>query len=314
MSRPLLPLAAVAASPTTMSRPALLPLAAVAASPTTMSRPALLPLAAVAAGLTTVRRPALLPLATVAAGLTTVRRPALLPLAAVAAALAALLTAAPVASAPALDGELQNVADLEALAREVATREFPALTARQRFVIGPIDPNTQLERCRQPVKAALTSPHHMQDRATVELRCPDGKPWHLYVQVRVVGTSPAAVTAHAIVMGSVLKASDLRVEEHDISELPLGFLDDPAIAVGLTASRPIPGGTFITNQQLVAAKAVERGQSVTLVADADGIVVRMGGKALSDGLVNQRVRVQNLSSGKIVEGIARSAQVVEIVE
>jgi flagella basal body P-ring formation protein FlgA len=111
----------------------------------------------------------------------------------------------------------------------------------------------------------------------------------------------------------VLKAADLKVEEHDLSELPLGFLDDPAIAVGLTASRPISGGAFLTNQQLVAAKAVQRGQSVTLIADAGGISVRMAGRALSDGLMNQRVRVQNLSSGKVVEGIARSEQVVEII-
>jgi flagella basal body P-ring formation protein FlgA len=41
--------------------------------------------------------------------------------------------------------------------------------------------------------------------------------------------------------------------------------------------------------------------------------VRMAGRALSDGLMNQRVKVENLSSGKIVEGIARSEQVVEII-
>jgi len=41
--------------------------------------------------------------------------------------------------------------------------------------------------------------------------------------------------------------------------------------------------------------------------------VRTAGKALNDGLINQRVRVQNMSSGKIVEGVARSEQVVEII-
>jgi flagella basal body P-ring formation protein FlgA len=39
----------------------------------------------------------------------------------------------------------------------------------------------------------------------------------------------------------------------------------------------------------------------------------MAGRALSDALVNQRVKIENLSSGKIVEGIARSAQVVEVI-
>jgi flagella basal body P-ring formation protein FlgA len=52
---------------------------------------------------------------------------------------------------------------------------------------------------------------------------------------------------------------------------------------------------------------------VTLVAGNGDVSVRMAGRALSDGLVNQRVRVENLSSGRIVEGIARSEQVVEIV-
>jgi flagella basal body P-ring formation protein FlgA len=103
------------------------------------------------------------------------------------------------------------------------------------------------------------------------------------------------------------------VEQHDLSELPPGFFDDPAIAVGLTAARPISGGAIITNQQLVASKAVQRGQAVTLIADTGGMQVRMAGRALTDGLMNQRVKVQNLSSGKVVEGIARSEQVVEII-
>ena len=121
------------------------------------------------------------------------------------------------------------------------------------------------------------------------------------------------VAARAIVAGSVLTDKDVRSERRDISELPQGYMDDPAVAVGLTAARPISTGAVITNQFLVAAKAVQRGQSVTLVADADGMSVRMAGRALADGLINQRVKVQNLSSGKIVEGIARSEQTVEII-
>jgi flagella basal body P-ring formation protein FlgA len=229
-----------------------------------------------------------------------------------AAVLCFVLAAARISAAEPANTEFESVAALEALVQSEASRQFPPLTERQRFQIGPIEPNLQLEHCREPVRA-VSSPHHMQDRTTVELRCQNSKPWHIYVQVRLVGTSPVAVAAHAIVAGTVLAAKDMRVEEHDVSELPAGFLDDPAIAVGLTAGRPISGGAFLTNQQLVSAKAVQRGQSVTLVADAGGMSVRMAGKALSDGLVNQRVRVENLSSGKIVEGIARSEQVVEII-
>lgn len=216
-------------------------------------------------------------------------------------------------AAVAVVADFQDLAPLEAIAKNEAARQFPTLTARQRFVVGPIEPRLQLAKCSRPVTPLLASPNHMRDRVMIELRCPDPKSWHIYVQVRIVGTSPVAVAAHAIIAGSVLKASDLRVEEHDLSDLPLGFLDDPAIAVGLTASRPIAGGSYLTNQQLVAQKAVLRGQSVTLIADTGGMSVRMAGRALGDGLINQRVKVQNLSSGKIVEGIARSEQTVEII-
>jgi flagella basal body P-ring formation protein FlgA len=224
---------------------------------------------------------------------------------------------AALALTPALAGaeisDPSDIAQLEALAKSEAALQFPKLTDRQRFLAGPIEPHLQFDKCSRPLRPVVASPQHMKDRVTIELRCQDPKPWHLYVPVRIVATSPVAVAAHAIVAGTVVKATDLKVEEHDVSELPLGFLDDPAIAVGLTASRPIAGGAYLTNQELAAPKVVQRGQSVTLLADAGGISVRMAGRAMSDGLMNQRVKVQNLSSGKIVEGIARSEQVVEII-
>jgi flagella basal body P-ring formation protein FlgA len=209
--------------------------------------------------------------------------------------------------------EHQDIAQLEALARSEATVQFPPLTERQRFVVGPLQSNLQLDRCSAPVKPVVGPGRHMRDRVLVELRCTGTPSWHIYVPVRIVGTSPVTVAARSIVAGSVLTDKDVRTEQHDISELPPGYIDDPTVAVGLTAGRPISSGAVITNQYLLAAKAVVRGQAVTLVADVGSMSVRMAGRAMSDGLMNQRVKVENLSSGKIVEGIARSEQVVEII-
>jgi len=209
--------------------------------------------------------------------------------------------------------EIQDNTQLEALARSEAALHLPALTPHERLAAGPINGSTHLARCNQPVRASISAGGQMRDRILVELSCPGAAPWHIYVPVRVVGTAQVALAAHAIVAGSVLTANDLRTEQRDISTLPPGYMDDPAVTVGLTASRPISSGAVITNQFLLGAKAVERGQTVTLVADAGGMSVSMQGRAVTDALVNQRVKVENLSSGKIVEGVARSQQVVEIV-
>jgi len=209
--------------------------------------------------------------------------------------------------------ELQDLRGLEALAQKEAALQLPPLSDRQRLIAGPIEAHVRLQRCSRPVTPVVSSGAHMRDRILVELRCTGTPPWHLYVPVRMVGTSAVAIAARAIVAGSVLTEKDVRIEQRDIPELPPGYLDDPTVAIGLTVARPISSGAVITNQYLVAAKAVQRGQTVTLVADLGSMSIRTEGKALGDALINQRVKVENLSSGKIVEGVARSEQTVEIV-
>jgi flagella basal body P-ring formation protein FlgA len=213
----------------------------------------------------------------------------------------------------AASAELEDLRGLEALAQKEAGLHLAPLTDRQRLIAGPIEAHVRLQRCTRPVTPVVSAGGHMRDRLLVELRCPGSEQWHIYVPVRMVGTSPVAIAARAIVAGSILTDKDVRIEQRDIPELPPGYLDDPTVAIGLTVARPISSGAVITNQYLVAAKAVQRGQTVTLIADSGPMSIRMEGKALSDALINQRGKVENLSSGKIVEGVARSEQTVEIV-
>ncbi len=214
---------------------------------------------------------------------------------------------------PGAAAEFQDIAQLEETARSEAERQLPPLQQDQRLQIGPIPPALHLSRCGNAVKAARAPGIQVPGRALIEVRCEGRTPWHLYIPAKIIGTAPVVLAAHALVAGTVLTAKDLTTERHDVAGLPPGYLDDLGLAVGLTAIRGIPGGAILTNQLLLGAQAVKRGQSVTLIADAGGITVRMAGRALNDGLVNQRIRVQNLSSGRTVDGIARSGQVVEIV-
>lgn len=209
--------------------------------------------------------------------------------------------------------DLQDISQLEKVAGAEAQRLLPPLTDKQRLVVGPVQPRLQLPRCEDTIRTARAPGIQMPGRVLIELRCDGHAPWHLYVPAKIVGTTSVVLAAHSLVVGTVLTAKDVTVEQRDIVGLPPGYLDDAGIALGLTAARAIAGGAILTNQQLLGAQAVQRGQMVTLLADAGGISVRMAGRALSDGLINQRIKVENLSSGKIVEGIARSPQVVEIV-
>ena len=216
------------------------------------------------------------------------------------------------APAPA-PGELQDIEVLEELAGTEASRHLPPLGEHQRLSVTPVNRAQRLPRCAGSVESTVAPGVQVSGRVLIELRCTVGAQWHLYVPVRVIGTTPVVVTTHAIIAGNPLTRTDLVLEQRDISGLPPGYLNSLDIALGLTASRAVAGGAVLTNQELLGARAVQRGQAVTLIASNGDISVRMSGRALSDGFVNQRVRVENLSSGRIVEGIARSEQVVEIM-
>ncbi len=164
--------------------------------------------------------------------------------------LVACLSAARLGAAASPSNEYQDVAQLEALARSAAQRALPPLSDRQRLLVGPLQPRLQLERCENAVKSLIAPGLRIAGRVVIELRCEGPSAWHLYVPVRAVGTSQAVIAAHAIVAGTVLTVKDLGVEQRDVGDLPPGDLDDPAIAIGLTASRPISGGAVLTNQQL----------------------------------------------------------------
>ncbi len=206
----------------------------------------------------------------------------------------------------------ETVTELSAAARAAAAHAFGTLGTGERIEVGVIAPGVQLRHCGRPIDATPAPGVRVPNRIVFELRCSSPQPWHLYVPVTVVGVTPVVVAAHAIVAGTVLTGHDLALASRDLTGLPPGYLDSPAIAIGLTAARPVAQGEILTNQMLLGNKAVTRGQTVTLVAKTGGISVRMAGRALADGFVNQRVRVENLSSGKIVEGIARPNHTVQI--
>jgi flagella basal body P-ring formation protein FlgA len=71
-------------------------------------------------------------------------------------------------------------------------------------------------------------------------------------------------------------------------------------------------GEALDADALLTAPIVHRGQQLTLLARTSGMDVRVAVVALTDGKPDERIRVQNLSSQRIVEATVRSSQLVEV--
>jgi flagella basal body P-ring formation protein FlgA len=72
-------------------------------------------------------------------------------------------------------------------------------------------------------------------------------------------------------------------------------------------------GRVITPSMLQADLMIRRGQSVTSLVKSDSLHIRMSGKALADGAVNQRIKVENQATKRVVEGLVRSPEHVEVL-
>jgi flagella basal body P-ring formation protein FlgA len=94
--------------------------------------------------------------------------------------------------------------------------------------------------------------------------------------------------------------------------LAYGYFTNTKDAIGKITKRSFQPNELINPALLEAPKLVRRGERVTVVAEIDGIEVRMKGKALTDGASGDRVRVKNVSSKKIVEGTVIGANMVKV--
>lgn len=206
--------------------------------------------------------------------------------------------------------EWDAVQDLEAI-RQVA-RSFVAATEAAegetpQVRIGSLDPRLRLRACTDPLEAFSVSRAARGNALTVGVRCTRPTPWTVYVSARVVYTGPVVVAARSLSRGTVLTERDLRIVHKDVGTGSAGALRSPAEALGKRLRRPVAAGRVLTDTVLEAVPVIRRGQQVELVAGVGPLTVRMTGRALSDGAAGQRIRVRNLNSRKVVEGIVDPA-------
>jgi flagella basal body P-ring formation protein FlgA len=135
----------------------------------------------------------------------------------------------------------------------------------------------------------------------------------VYVPVDVVVTEAVLVSRKTLPRGHILTADDVVAENRNISRLVGGYIADPAELLGQRLKHQIMSGKIVTPSMLVADMVIKRGQTVTLLLQNNGLNISMSGKALMDGAINQRIRVENSVSRRIVEGLVRSPEHVEIL-
>lgn len=211
---------------------------------------------------------------------------------------------------------LQPLDGIRAAAAEFVREQLPASSGNggRKVIVeaGYLDPRLRLGACAGNLAVAQPPGSNWNARNTVAVSCAQGSTWTIYVPVTLESETTVLVTRRAVNRGSALLAADIEQQTRRVPGLADRYVNDVAELTGRHARRNLPAGTMLTDDTLAANVLVKRGQQVTLLAAVGGIEVRAAGRALADAGNADRVRVQNLHSARIVEGLVESADIVRI--
>ncbi len=200
------------------------------------------------------------------------------------------------------------------LITDAAEREIRALAgargAHLLLTAVPLDPRLRLPSCDQPLHAFIPD-DQVRAHTTVGVRCEGSVRWTIYTSIAVETEAAVLIARYALPRDANLAASDVQLATRRVPGLLDSYLTDAASAAGQRLKRPVAAGEPLTVDALAPALLIHRGQQVVLLARSARVEVRVSGVALADARASDHIRVQNLSSQRVVEGIVRPDGVVE---
>lgn len=196
-------------------------------------------------------------------------------------------------------------------AEDAVRAQAGVASAQLSLTPAPLDPRLRLPACDSPLQAFITDDGQIRHQTTIGVRCAGTVRWTIYTSITVDSIAPVLIARYALPRDATLTAADFQLQTRRVPG-PIGaYIADAAGLTGQRLRRPLAAGEPLSSDALAPAPLIHRGQQVVVLARTGGIEVRMAAVALSDGRIADRIRVQNLSSQRIIEGIVRSDSVVE---
>lgn len=171
---------------------------------------------------------------------------------------------------------------------------------RSEVEAGAIDSRLQLAPCAS-TPAVEVDLSRISSRLNVRVRCAGPSPWSLYIPVTVRVYREVVVADRALARGTILTASDLRLEERDSLSANGPVLERIEDAVGQGLRRPVAPNTLLGPAALESPVLVRRGDRVTVSVRSGGITVSTHAEALRDGRRGERIMARNLQSRRTIE-------------
>jgi flagella basal body P-ring formation protein FlgA len=209
----------------------------------------------------------------------------------------------------------QSLASIRATAEQFVRDSAANLTnenAKLFAAAGELDARLQLETCQGALNAFALNGAPIAARVTIGVRCDQGATWTVYVPVMVECEVDVLVLRNSMQRDAHAATSDVEVQHRRVPGFGAAYISDANTLRDQHLKRPLPAGTVLLADMMARDLVVKRGQQVMLVFGSNGLVIQAPGLALADGGTADRIRVQNQTSLKVVEGVIESGNLVRV--
>jgi flagella basal body P-ring formation protein FlgA len=171
-----------------------------------------------------------------------------------------------------------------------------------------VDPRLALSACPQ-MEAFLPTGASMLGKTSIGVRCNEKNGWSLFLSVSITSTMNMLVSSTPLQQGKIIAAGDFSIQSGEISQP--GIVTDEAQVVGKVIKYSIGAGQLLKQDMFRLPYAVTQGQTVQILSEGHGFILRSEGVAMSNVAAGQPVQVK-VPSGKLISGIVKSGGIVEV--
>jgi len=116
----------------------------------------------------------------------------------------------------------------------------------------------------------------------------------------------------AVGLGDVIDEADIEIVELPYGKIPRNAITDPAGLIGMTPKRLLRPDTPLREGDVAPPVVVKRNTVVVMVFERGGLFLTAMGKALQDGAAGEIIRIENVQSGIVIQGVVQADGHVEV--
>jgi flagella basal body P-ring formation protein FlgA len=121
------------------------------------------------------------------------------------------------------------------------------------------------------------------------------------------------VAKRSIKKDDIITPADFEYQARNVFDLKSDFILSDQVIKGKMLRIPIRKGSVLTQSMLADLPLIKKGDVVSLVAQNDAMIIVTTGVSKEDGFENQLIKVENISSGRLIKGVVKSKSKVEVI-